>query len=108
MIHENGITSRELAIADMISRIKSLLVAGYRQKDIMVLVRENADAVEAAHMLIDARLRVVSSDSLLLTNSPKVRLLINMFKYIVDNNNNIARTEILYNYLKYIKIQILT
>jgi ATP-dependent exoDNAse (exonuclease V) beta subunit len=87
----------------MISNAKTLLEAGYRQKDIMVLVRGNSDAVEAAHALIDARLKVVSSDSLLLTNSPKVRLLINIFKYIVDKNNVIARAEILYNYLIYIK-----
>ncbi len=100
---DTDITSRELAIADMISGIKAQLENGYRQKDIMVLVRGNADAAEAAHALIDASLKVVSSDSLLLTNSPKVRLLINIFKYIVDKSNVIARAEILYNYLIYIK-----
>ena len=100
---ESDVTSREFSMAAMISNIKQLLLNGYRQKDIMVLVRNNSDAVEAAHSLIDARLKVVSSDSLLLTNSPKVRLLINIFKYIVDSNNVIARAEILYNYLKYIK-----
>lgn len=100
---DSDTTSRELSIAGMISNIKQLLQIGYRQKDIMVLVRNNSDAVEAAHSLIDARLKVVSSDSLLLTNSPKVRLLINIFKYIVDKSNVIARSEILYNYLIYIK-----
>ena len=100
---ETEVTSREFSVAAMISNIKQLLLNGYRQKDIMVLVRNNSDAVEAAHSLIDARLKVVSSDSLLLTNSPKVRLLINIFKYIVDTNNVIARAEILYNYLIYIK-----
>lgn len=100
---DSDVTSREFSVAAMISNIKQLLLNGYRQKDMMVLVRNNSDAVEAAHSLIDARLKVVSSDSLLLTNSPKVRLLINIFKYIVDTNNVIARAEILYNYLKYIK-----
>ncbi|MFI5212215.1 MAG: UvrD-helicase domain-containing protein, partial [Ignavibacteria bacterium] len=100
---ESEVSSRELSIAEMISKIKHLLQNGYIQKDIMVLVRNNTDAAEAAHSLIDARLNVVSSDSLLLTNSPKVRLLINIFKYLVDNSNVIARAEILYNYLIYIK-----
>lgn len=100
---ETEVTSREFSAAAMISNIKQLLLNGYRQKDIMVLVRNNSDAVEAAHSLIDARLKVVSSDSLLLTNSPKVRLLINIFKYLIDKNNIIARAEILYNYLIYIK-----
>lgn len=100
---ESGVTSKEFAISDMISAIKDLLKSGYRQKDFLVLVRNNSDAVDAAHAIIDARLNVVSSDSLLLTNSPKVRLLINIFKYIVDSGNVIARAEILYNFLKYIK-----
>lgn len=100
---ETDITSRELAITDMISGIKAQLNSGYMQKDIMVLVRNNSDAVESAHALIDARLKVVSSDSLLLTNSPKVRLLMNIFKYIVDKKNLIARAEILYNYLIYLE-----
>lgn len=101
---KSDVTSREYSIVEMISMIKHLLqTSGYTQKDIMVLVRNNSDAVEAAHALIDARLSVVSSDSLLLTNSPKVRLLINIFRYIVDNNSVIAQAEILYNYLVYIK-----
>lgn len=100
---DSDVTSREQSIAAMISNIKQLLQNGYKQKDILVLVRNNPDAVEAAHSLIDARLKVVSSDSLLLTNSPKVRLLINIFEYIVDKSNVIARAEILYNYLIYIK-----
>ena len=100
---DSDVTSREQSIAAMIINIKQLLQNGYRQKDIMVLVRKNPEAVEAAHSLIDARLKVVSSDSLLLTNSPKVRLIMNIFKFIVDANNVIARAEILYNYLIYIK-----
>jgi ATP-dependent helicase/nuclease subunit A len=67
------------------------------------LSRKNPEAVEAAHALIDAKLKVISGDSLLLTNSPKVRLLVNIFKFISDPANEIARPEILYNYLVYIK-----
>ncbi len=100
---EAEVSSREIAIQSAIREMKALLKAGYRQKDIMVLVRNNSGAMEAAHAIIDARLKVISSDSLLLTNSPKVRLLINLFKYITDKNNVIARTEVLYNYLIYIK-----
>jgi len=100
---ESDVTSREFSVESMISNMKHLLQKGCRQSDMMVLVRNNADAVEAAHALIDARLRVVSSDSLLLTNSPKVRLLINIFKFIVESNNLIARAEILYNFLVYIR-----
>lgn len=100
---ENDIPAKEFAVADMINNIKRQLALGYRQRDILVLVRKNPEAVEAAHALIEARLKVISGDSLLLTNSPKVRLLVNIFKFITDPSNEIARTEILYNYLVYIK-----
>lgn len=100
---EADVSSREIAIQSAIREMKALLKAGYRQKDIMVLVRNNSGAMEAAHAIIDARLKVISSDSLLLTNSPKVKLLINLFKYLTDKNNVIARTEVLFNYLIYIK-----
>jgi ATP-dependent exoDNAse (exonuclease V) beta subunit len=100
---ERGISSRELSIEDVITKIKASLEEGYRQSDIMVLVRGLADASEAAHYLIDAGLKVVSSESLLLANSPKVRLLTNIFKYLNDSSNVIARSEILYNYLVYLK-----
>lgn len=100
---DTGRTARERSIADMITKIKRVLAEGYSQSDIMILVRGLADASEAAHNLINEGLRVVSSESLLLKNSPKVRLLTNIFIYLNDSSNVIARTEILYNYLVYIK-----
>lgn len=100
---ENDVSSKELAIADMINNIKQQLTLGYRQKDIIILVRKKSEALEAAHALIDANLRVISSESLMLTNSPKVRLLVNLFVYLTDSRNEIAKAEILYNYLVYIK-----
>ncbi|MBL8015849.1 MAG: Dna2/Cas4 domain-containing protein, partial [Ignavibacteria bacterium] len=93
----------ERSIADVITKIKRVLAEGYSQSDIMILVRNLADASEAAHNLINEGLRVVSSESLLLTNSPKVRLLTNIFIYLNDSSNVIAKTEILYNYLVYIE-----
>ncbi|HMT12231.1 MAG TPA: UvrD-helicase domain-containing protein, partial [Ignavibacteria bacterium] len=100
---DTGRTARERSMADVITKIKQALAEGYSQSDIMILVRNLADASEAAHNLIDAGLRVVSSESLLLTNSPKVRLLTNIFIYLNDSSNVIAKTEILYNYMVYIK-----
>ncbi|MBE2217444.1 MAG: UvrD-helicase domain-containing protein [Ignavibacteria bacterium] len=100
---DTGRTARELSAMDIVSKIKSLLSEGFKQSDIMILVRGLADASEAAHFLIDAGLKVVSSESLLLTNSPKVRLITNVFIYLNDSSNVIARTEILYNYMVYIK-----
>lgn len=100
---ENDLSTAEYALADMIINIKKQLSVGYRQKDILVLVRKKDEAMRAAHAIIDAKLRVISAESLMLTNSPKVRLLVNVFRFITDPGNDIAKAEILYNYLIYIK-----
>lgn len=97
------VSGRELALEKSVEAAKDALVHGYMQKDIMVLTRSRADGIETAHYLSNSGFKVVSADSLLLTNSPKVKLLISILKYIVDRKDNLSRTEILYNYLVYIK-----
>lgn len=96
-------SSKALAFERTVQAVKLALTQGYRQKDIMILTRGKADGSSAAHFLTDAGFKVVSNDSLLLTNSPKVKFLVNALKYIVDRNNHLAQTEMLYNYLVYVK-----
>jgi len=100
---EEDSNPREIAIAKTIDIINETQISGFKQKDIMILVRENSHGSEIARHLTYAGFRVISNESLLLTNSPKVKLLVNLFKYIVDNKNNLAKTDILYNYLTFIK-----
>lgn len=94
------------AAGKTIEAVKEALNYGYRQKDILVLTRYIREGSETAHYLIDAGFKVVSNESLILTNSPKVKLLINLLKYISDNRNNLARTDLLYEYIAYIKNEI--
>ncbi len=97
-------TPRDQSLKETINEIQNLLKIGYSQKDFLILVRNKIDAKEAAKALLNEKnLKIVSSDSLLLTNSPKVSLLINLFKFIADKTNLLAYTEILFNYLIYIK-----
>ncbi|MFI5211295.1 MAG: UvrD-helicase domain-containing protein [Ignavibacteria bacterium] len=98
---ESRLNPREISINKTIDIIKNSLNLGYNQRDIMVLVRTKSDGNEAANYLIQAGFRVVSSESMILTNSPAVRLLLNLLKYIIDPEDRLARTEILYNYLRF-------
>jgi len=99
----NDHSAREISIARTIEATRDAIAKGYRQKDIMILVRDKADGSEAAYYLTEAGFRVISSESLLLTNSPRVKLLVNLLKYIANTKNHIAKTEILYNYLRFFK-----
>ncbi|MGH2575309.1 MAG: UvrD-helicase domain-containing protein, partial [Ignavibacteria bacterium] len=91
-------SASEIAGEILIETVSEVLRDGYRQQDIFILVRKKTDGTEAARLLIEKGYNVVSSESLLLTNSPKVKLIINLLKYITDNKNQLARTEVLYNY----------
>lgn len=98
----------ELSTADKsdtltLNYIKQLITDGFELRDIMVLVRKNEEGSRIASLLMESGYKVISNDSLLITNSPKVKLLINLLKYISDSANLLAKTEVLFNYLTYIK-----
>jgi ATP-dependent helicase/nuclease subunit A len=94
---EEEISANEIAGQKVIDTVKSVLHEGFSLKDILILVRRNAEGSEIASLLMDNGLKVVSNESLFLVNSPKVKLLINLLKYIIDHKNILAKTEILYN-----------
>lgn len=85
-----------------LNAVKKAIEDGFRLKDIMVLTRYIREGSEMAGYLIQHGFSVVSSESLVLANSPKVKILINLLKYITDSRNNLAKTELLYEYTAYI------
>lgn len=93
----------ELAGMRTVEIINKLIGEGIKARDIMVLARRVAEIREAAMLITHAGYHVVSEESLLLTNSPKVKLLTSFFKYIIDKKNRFAKKEALYNYVLLVK-----
>jgi len=88
---------KDKAKEKMLEGIKNVLGRGYTYKDIAVLVRTNSEGDEVATYLIEKGItNVVSPDSLLLNRSAEVRFLLNLFIFIDDKRNAIAKSEILY------------
>ncbi len=82
------------------NNIDQLIAKDYRQKDICVLTRTNKYAIEVASFLLEKGYRVVSSESLLLSNAPEVRL-INAFYYLLlYPTEHIYLAEVVSNLLK--------
>ncbi|HEY3249810.1 MAG TPA: UvrD-helicase domain-containing protein, partial [Ignavibacteria bacterium] len=96
-------TPFEIAGERMVEIINQLVKEGIKARDIMVLSRRVADIREAAMLITKVGYNVVSEESLLLTNSPKVKLLTSLFKYIIDRKNRFAKKGALYNYVLLIK-----
>ena len=74
----------------VIDLVCDMLDRGYRQSDIAILVDRNVEGSEIIRAILDHNktdeplheLNVVSSDSLLLNNSPAIRLIVSHLRYI--------------------------
>lgn len=96
----------ELLIADLLEI--------YSPGDIAILVRTNSDANDFMKMLLDyssnlpknKQFNVVSAESLLLSNSMAIRLLVDSFRLIINPDERINLTEINVNYQRLNNIEI--
>ncbi len=82
------------------SYVDKLLAAQFRLKDICILTRTRKSAVEIASFLLNNNLKVLSSESLLLSNSPDVRLIVAFFKLLLQPTEKIVLAEFLQQLLE--------
>jgi ATP-dependent exoDNAse (exonuclease V) beta subunit len=95
---DEELTTQEKANAIVLNILNELKNGNISMKDILILVRKNKEGSDIAGVLNENGYKVVSNDSLFLSSSPKVKLVINLLKFITDTRNYLARAEILYNY----------
>ncbi|MCW3085611.1 MAG: helicase UvrD [Bacteroidetes bacterium] len=86
---------REKNLSRTYEIILQLLNDNFLLKDIAILVRKNTDGSEIANYLTEKSIPVISSDSLLLSNSADVNFLHSILKFLANNTDNIIHTEIL-------------
>ena len=75
--------------------IMQLQADNYSLKDISILVRKNTDGSDIANYLTEHGIDVISSDSLLLSNSAEINFLHSLLKYLSNTSDTIIQTEIL-------------
>lgn len=75
--------------------INDLLEQHYELKDIAILIRKNTDGSDIANYLSKKGIEVISSDSLLLSNSAEVNFMYALLQYLNDNSNVIIQTELM-------------
>lgn len=69
---------------------------GFSMRDISILVRNNSDGAEIADFLSQKNIPVISSDSILLKSSDKVRLVILTLKFLLDDKNDVTKLTLSY------------
>jgi ATP-dependent helicase/nuclease subunit A len=95
---DNDVNSQEKAEKKVLEIIENVLKDDYSLSDILLLVRKNSEVKQISGLLTKAGYNIVSSESLLVNNSPKVRIIIDIIIYICDNKDVLAKVDALYNY----------
>ena len=72
------------------------LQTDYDLDEICVLVRKNDAGVAVANYLSEKHIDVISSETLLLQHSEKVKFLVNMFRLFQNRNDDLLKFDILY------------
>jgi len=86
---------KEKALIRMDQIIEELLEKGYSLKDITIIVRKNAHEKEIADYLFkQSKYPFISSNSLLLSTHPKVHLLLNCLRFLLDPKSALLLEEI--------------
>lgn len=90
---------KELALDKLLITIQDLEKDNFSLKDIAILVRKNTEGNVIAKFLFEnGYTKVISSESLLLWNSPKIQFIINILQYLNNSHNTLAKTNLLYYY----------
>ena len=99
----------ETILTSCVGRIAELIDAGYELLDICVLVRKNSEGILITNALLSGEyhpqkepLDVISSESLLLSGSEAVKLIVAQLKYLQNPNDLILESFIKLSYYKHL------
>lgn len=87
---------REAVKESILRDINILVEKNFDYKDITILVRNNSDGSDIAAFLTSNGIRVISSDSILIKSSNKVQLIIAALRYMLNENNDVAKLTLSY------------
>jgi ATP-dependent exoDNAse (exonuclease V) beta subunit len=90
------VKGENLMLSRTVEIIQQVLYEGYSMGDIAILCRKNKESAEMANFLVEANYNIISRDSLLLKNSPIVRLLVAFMRVVNQPDNRLAKSEVGY------------
>ncbi len=96
---ENTADFKEKRLSKIGEFVREAVGKNYPLKEICILTLDNNSVAEITTYLLQHRIPVVSSESMLLTTSPKVRLTVALMKLLTESNNRLFFAEFLINLL---------
>lgn len=81
-------------LEESLKAVQDALGRGYEYRDMAVLSKANRTCSEIARYLTEHQIPVISSDSLLLSASPEVLLLVNTMRYLLSPDDKLSQLSI--------------
>ena len=91
--HEDG--QEQQTLDKIVQTISQLRNAGHPLSDITILCRANREGSLVARHLLENQISVISSESLLLSQSPEVCFMCSVLRLAINRNDKVAAVEIL-------------
>ena len=85
-----------LYLTEILRTIDKVKQLGFHYKEIVILTRDNKKATLIAQFLTEENVPIVSSESLLLSASSEVKMIIHTLRYVNNINNLEAKANMLY------------
>ena len=97
-------SDEQLKYAKKVLEILKNLDEGFYPSDVCVLVRKKKEGIAIANYLSENGVEIVSSETLLLSNSKKVNFIIDLLKYTLFSNDKESQFKILYFLRDFLKV----
>ncbi len=86
----------DLYLKSVMEIIEKARNQGFEYREIVILIRRNSEGILIANHLTENNIPIVSSETLLISNSDEVIFLINLLEFIKNKNNVQAKANFLY------------
>lgn len=96
LLENEEVTKDDLYLEAVFETINKVQLQGFNLRDIAVLTRKRKDGVKTANYLTTKGIRILSSETLLINNAAEVQLLLNLLKFLKNNDDKEAKALILY------------
>ena len=88
----------QLYCENTLETIKKTIANGFNLNDICIITRKSKEGITIAQFLSENGIDIVSSESLMLKNSPEVQFITNIIKLAIQQKNNVIKIDVL-NYI---------
>ncbi|ESU29851.1 UvrD/REP helicase [Flavobacterium limnosediminis JC2902] len=86
----------QLYLKATLATIAKVKAKGFQYRDIVLLTRKRTSGVALANYLTENDIPILSSETLLIDNATEVKLILNVLRYLKNNNDKEAKAAFLY------------